>query len=107
MNTINKTELANELAKKIGASQADCRNIINSLFGGNNDEGIIAGALRSGDVVNITGFGRFYTKHSEERVGTNPRYKQDPSLKPTITIPARTSPKFKAGSALRGAANND
>ena len=51
-------------------------------------------ALRSGDKVAFTGFGKFHTSRRAAREGVNPR---NPSQK--VHIPAATVPKFSAGSS--------
>jgi DNA-binding protein HU-beta len=58
----------------------------------------ITDALKSGQEVNFTGFGKFSTQRRAARQGVNPR---NPSQK--VTIPAATVPKFSAGSSLKQA----
>jgi DNA-binding protein HU-beta len=58
----------------------------------------ITEALKNGEEVAFTGFGKFTTQHRAERQGVNPR---DPSQK--VTIPAARVPKFSAGSTLKQA----
>ena len=55
-------------------------------------------ALKAGDTVTFTGFGKFSTQHRAARMGVNPR---NPGEK--VHIPAATVPKFSAGSALKAA----
>ena len=57
-------------------------------------------ALKAGDTVNFTGFGKFHTTHRAARMGVNPR---NPSEK--VQIRAATVPKFSAGSVLKKAVN--
>ena len=58
----------------------------------------ITDALRSGEEISFTGFGKFTTQQRAERQGVNPR---NPSQK--VTIPAARVPKFSAGSSLKQA----
>jgi DNA-binding protein HU-beta len=58
----------------------------------------ITDALKRGQDVAFTGFGKFTTQRRAERQGVNPR---NPSQK--VTIPAATVPKFSAGSTLKQA----
>lgn len=57
----------------------------------------VVDALKSGDEVLLTGFGKFYVSHVAEKQGINPQ-----TLQP-LTIPAHNSPKFKAGKGLKDA----
>jgi DNA-binding protein HU-beta len=55
----------------------------------------ITDALRSGDDVNFTGFGKFHVAERGPRQGVNPRTGE------RITIPGGKVPRFSAGSALK------
>ena len=57
----------------------------------------IADALAANDKVALVGFGTFAVSEKGERTGINPRTKE------TITIAARKTVKFKAGSELNEA----
>ena len=58
----------------------------------------IQDALKSGDDVVFTGFGKFSVQRRAARTGVNPR---NPSEK--VQIPAANVPKFSAGSGLKQA----
>ncbi len=53
-------------------------------------------ALKSGDEVQFSGFGKFSVSHRAARVGVDPR---NPGNK--IQISARTVPRFSAGAQLK------
>ena len=55
----------------------------------------ITNALKNGDSITFTGFGKFSTSHRAARMGVNPR---TGARQP---IAATTVPKFSAGSALK------
>jgi DNA-binding protein HU-beta len=55
----------------------------------------IVKALRTGDKVNISGFGTFAVSERKARTGRNPKTGE------SIDIPASKSAKFKAGKALK------
>lgn len=57
----------------------------------------ITKALRSGEKVNITGFGIFKVSDRKAREGRNPRTGE------TVHIPASKKPKFTAGKVLKEA----
>ena len=57
----------------------------------------ITDALTEGDKVQLTGFGTFEVRDKKEKEAINPRTKEK------IIVPARKSPAFKAGKALKDA----
>jgi DNA-binding protein HU-beta len=57
----------------------------------------ITAALKNGDSVTFTGFGKFSTSHRAARQGVNPRTGEK------VHIAATTVPKFSAGSQLKAA----
>lgn len=57
----------------------------------------ITGALKRGDSVLLTGFGKFEVRTRAARVGINPKTLEK------INLPATKVPAFKAGKALKTA----
>ena len=51
--------------------------------------------LKSGDEVQITGFGKFYAREQKARDGRNPQTGEK------MRIPARKVPSFSAGNSLK------
>ena len=98
---MNKKELAANLAKKSGLSQAKAMEVLNVIFDGDPGRGIISSELNSGHKVTIPGFGTFATKDREARTGTNP------STGKKISIPARSYTYFKPGKTLRERISNE
>jgi len=92
---VNKSEMADKLAKQADLSKAKAAEVIDHIFSTKDGEGIIAVELDAGRKVNITGFGNFSLKHRSERQGRNPATGQ------TITIPARKYAHFSASKALK------
>lgn len=92
---MNKSELIQQLANRADLSRADAQRAVDALFSVEN--GLIAEALRTGDKVQITGFGSFETKKREARKGRNPRTGKE------IDIAASTSAAFRAGKGLKDA----
>lgn len=97
---MNKTELTEKLAKKSEMSLREARVIVNSLFDPDPRQGIIAGELKRGQKVQLTGFGTFESRKRKKRMGRNPQTGQE------ILIPAAKSPAFSAGKALKDSLNN-
>ncbi len=88
---MNKTDLVNAVAEKAGLSKKDSEKAINAVVDS------IIDALKSGDKVQLIGFGSFEVKSRAECTGRNPRTKE------TIKIPAAKLPQFKAGKAFKDA----
>ncbi len=92
---MNKSELADKLAKKCDLSQAKAAEIVNCIFDTKPGHGIIAIELDAGRDVSIAGFGKFETRRRSARTGRNP------ATGATIQIAAKTYPAFKAGKGLK------
>jgi DNA-binding protein HU-beta len=89
---VTKQEFVGEVANRAGLSNRDAAKAVDAFLDS------ITEALRKGDNVQFTGFGRFSSQHRAERQGVNPR---NPGQK--VTIPAANVPKFSAGSTLKAA----
>lgn len=92
---MNKTEMAEKLAKKCDLSKTKAMEVVNTIFDTGAGAGIIAVELDAGRKVSITGFGTFDTKRRSARTGRNP------ATGATINLAAKTYPVFKAGKGLK------
>jgi DNA-binding protein HU-beta len=92
---MNKSELVQALSSKTELSRSDAAKAVDALF--DPDDGLIPLALRSGDKVQITGFGTFETRSRKARTGRNPRTGTAIRIGPTI------SASFRPGKALKDA----
>ena len=86
---MNKNELIAAVAEKAGLSKKDTEAAVNAVVD------VIAAALAEGDKVQLVGFGAFEVKTRAERIGRNPKTKEE------IKIPASKVPVFKPGKALK------
>ena len=93
---MNKAELIDELARRVDLAKTDATRAVDALFG---TDGIITSSLKSGDKVQITGFGSFQARKREARTGRDPRTGNP------IEIKASTQPAFKAGQGFKDALN--
>ena len=89
---MTKQEFVDRVASKANLSRRDAAAAVDAFLDSITD------ALRAGDDVAFTGFGKFSTQDRKARQGVNPR---NPSQK--VQIPASTVPKFSAGSQLKQA----
>ena len=88
---MTKADFIDKVASKSGLSKRDATKAVDAFLDSITD------ALRSGEAVSFTGFGKFSPQHRKERQGVNPRTGQK------VTIPAARVPKFSAGSQLKQA----
>ena len=79
------------VSEKIGGTKKMAEDAVDAVFD------TIVNALAKGDEVSIAGFGSFVTKKRGARMGVNQRTGEK------INIAATTTPKFRAGKALKDA----
>jgi DNA-binding protein HU-beta len=90
---MTKADLIDSIASKLDMPKGQAERAVNTVF----DD--IVGALRSGDKVNISGFGTFAVSARKARTGRNPKTGE------SIQIAASKSAKFKAGKSLKDQLN--
>jgi len=90
---MNKADLVGAVAEKAGMTKKDAEQAITATFDAITD------ALKSGEKIQMVGFGTFEVKDRAERIGRNPKTKEE------IIIAASKSPSFKAGKSLKEAVN--
>ncbi|MHB1529333.1 MAG: HU family DNA-binding protein [Acidiferrobacteraceae bacterium] len=90
---MNKSELIDKVAEEADLSKASAARAVEAVLAA------ITTALKTGDVVNLVGFGTFSVGLRPQRTGRNPR------TGASITIAASKNPRFKAGKGLKDAVN--
>lgn len=90
---MNKSELIDRVAEATDTNRTAATRAVEAVFDA------ITQALKSGDTVNLVGFGTFSVGDRAERSGRNPRTGE------AITIAASKNPRFKAGKGLKDAVN--
>lgn len=90
---MNKAELIAAVANSAKVSKSDAAKVVDSFIE------TVTKSLKKGNEVRLTGFGTFTTAKRKATTGRNPR------TGATIKIAASTSPKFRAGKALKDAVN--
>lgn len=88
---MNKTELIEKIADEASGSKSDAQRFFDAF------QDVVTEALKEDDVVQITGFGKFYVQKREAREGINPQTKKK------MNIAASKVPKFTAGNSLKDA----
>jgi DNA-binding protein HU-beta len=89
---VTKAEFIDRVSARSGLSKRDASTAVDAFLD------CVTDALKDGEAVSFTGFGKFSIQQRAARQGVNPRR---PGEK--VTIPAATVPKFSAGSALKQA----
>jgi DNA-binding protein HU-beta len=90
---MNKNDLIAAVADTTGTSKVEAGSAVDATFNA------ITTALKSGDGVQLVGFGNFSVTSRAARQGRNPQ------TGATIQIAASKAPKFKAGKGLKDAVN--
>jgi DNA-binding protein HU-beta len=88
---VNKTEFIERMAQEAGGSKSEAQRYFDAF------EGVITSALKAGEEVRITGFGKFYAREQKAREGRNPQTGEKMQIK------ASRTPAFSAGNALKEA----
>jgi len=86
---MNKSELVAAMAEKSGLSKKDSEAALDAFIAATGD------ALKSGDKVQLVGFGTFEVRERAARTGRNPRTNEP------MEVPASKVPAFKPGKALK------
>jgi integration host factor subunit beta len=87
---MTRADLAREVYQAIGVPLKESDIVVCGIFDS------IVRALRSGDKVEIRGFGSFHTRQRRGRIGRNPKTGAQ------VEVPPKRIPFFKPGKELRG-----
>ena len=88
---MTKSDFVDKVASESGLSKKDAGTAVDAVISS------IETALKGGDEVSFTGFGKFHVADRGAREGRNPRTGE------TMTIAASRVPRFTAGSGLKKA----
>ncbi len=88
---MKKTELVAAVAEKANLSKKDAEAAVSAFVS------TVIDTLKSGDKIQLVGFGTFEVRNRPARTGRNPQTKE------AITIPASKVPAFKVGKGFKDA----
>ena len=88
---MKKKELIERVAEKAGVPKSEAQKHFEAF------EKVVTEALKAGEEVRITGFGKFSVKERKAREGRNPQTGE------MMKISAQKVPAFSAGNALKEA----
>ena len=90
---MTRAELIEEVSRAVEMTRKDSEQIIDTIF-----ESIVR-ALRTGDKIEIRGFGSFRTRNRQPRIGRNPK------TGAKVEVPAKKIPFFKPSKELKDLIN--
>jgi integration host factor subunit beta len=90
---MTKAELIDDVSRATEMSRKDSEIIVETIFGS------IVKSLRTGDKIEIRGFGSFRTRQREARVGRNPK------TGARVDVPPKKIPYFKPSKELKDLVN--
>ncbi len=90
---MTKAELIEDVSRAVEMSRKDSEVIVETIF-----ESIVK-SLRTGDKIEIRGFGSFRTRQRKARVGRNPK------TGARVDVPAKKIPYFKPSKELKDLVN--
>src|SRR6187551_3634296 len=91
---MTKADLIDEVSKLAELTRKDSEVIVETIFDS------IVRALRSGDKIEIRGFGSFRTRQRQPRVGRNPK------TGTRVEVPSKRIPYFKPSKELKDLVND-
>lgn len=91
---MTKADLIDEVSRLAELTRKDSEVIVETIFDS------VIGALRSGDKIEIRGFGSFRTRQRRPRTGRNPKTGEK------VDVPAKKIPFFKPSKELKDLVNN-
>ncbi len=92
---MTKADLVVDVMRLGDLTRTDAETIIETIFDS------VVGALRSGDKIEIRGFGSFRTRQRNPRIGRNPK------TGARVEVPAKRVPYFKPSKDLRDLVNHE
>ena len=91
---MTKADLVEEVSRVTELTRKDSEVIVDTLF-----ESVIK-ALKTGDKLEVRGFGSFRVRQRNARVGRNPKTGEK------VEVPAKRVPYFKPSKELKDVVNN-
>ena len=91
---MTKAELIEEVSRVVEMTRKDSEVIVEAIFDS------IVRSLRTGDKIEIRGFGSFRTRQRQPRVGRNPK------TGTRVEVPSKRIPYFKPSKELKDLVNN-
>src|ERR671934_296254 len=91
---MTKADLIEEVSRLVELTRKDSEVVVETIFDS------VVKSLRSGDKIEIRGFGSFRTRQRKSRVGRNPKTGD------RVDVPAKKIPFFKPSKELKDLVNS-
>jgi integration host factor subunit beta len=91
---MTKAELVEEVARVVEMTRRESEVIVEAIF-----ESVVK-SLKTGDKIEIRGFGSFRTRERQPRIGRNPKTGD------RVEVPAKRIPFFKPSKELKDLVND-
>ena len=91
---MTKADLIDEVSRVVEMTRKESEAIVETIFDS------IVRSLRTGDKIEIRGFGSFRTRQRQARIGRNPKSGD------RVDVPAKKIPFFKPSKELRDLVNH-
>ena len=91
---MTKADLIEEVSRLVELTRKDSEVVVETIFDS------VVKSLRSGDKIEIRGFGSFRTRQRKPRVGRNPKTGD------RVDVPAKKIPFFKPSKELKDLVNS-
>ena len=92
--TVTRTEITEALYREVGLSRDHCRELLDGFLAE------ITKALVNNEEVKLSGFASFVPHQKKQRIGRNPKTREE------VVIPPRKVVTFKASKNLKDRVNN-
>lgn len=92
---MTKAELIEEVSRVVEMTRKDSEIIVEAIFDS------VVRSLKSGEKIEIRGFGSFRTRERQSRIGRNPK------TGARVDVPAKRIPYFKPSKELKDLVNGD
>ncbi len=92
---MTKAELIEEVSRVVEMTRKDSEIIVEAIFDS------VVRSLKTGDKIEIRGFGSFRTRQRQSRVGRNPK------TGARVEVPAKRIPYFKPSKELKDLVNGE
>ena len=92
---MTKADLIEEVSRKVELTRKESEVIVEAIFDS------VVRSLRTGDKIEIRGFGSFRTRERQARVGRNPK------TGARVEVPAKRIPYFKPSKELKDLVNGE
>ena len=89
MNTVTRAQLGEAVYREVGLSRGESAKLVESVL-----EAVTA-TLADGEAVKISSFGSFLVREKAERIGRNPKTRQEVPILPRRVVVFRASHVLK------------